>query len=101
MDKMAQANLGVLIRLQEHWQKCDGIPRWKKDGMIALTNKLKRRLADNRNELDGVELYFPEDCDNYDVFMTVAYALDAFVVPSGNGCTMRKFGEHPLELSVE
>ena len=98
---MAQANLAALAWMQESWKHESGIPGWKKDAMIALTNKLRRRIEDNHNELDGVELYYPEDCNNYDVFITVAYALDALVVPTGNGGIMRKFGEYGEDVEVE
>ena len=67
---MAQVNLATLAWMQENWKRESGIPSWKKDAMITLTNKLRRRVEDNHNELDGVELYYPEDCTNYDAFIS-------------------------------
>ena len=91
---MARANYGDITHLQERWKNEPGIPGWKKSGMIALVDKLKRKFADNHDETSGVELYFPEDCNNYDVFITVAYALDALAVPTSSGYIMREFGEY-------
>lgn len=91
---MPRFNYGNLSHIQERWRNDPNIPNWKRDGMVALTDKLKRKIADNHGEPSGVELYYPEECSSYDVFMTVAFALDALVVPRSIGYTMRCFGDY-------
>ena len=98
---MTKVDFGALAHLQDRWRNDPGIPRWKKDGMVGLVDKLRQKVSDNHYNLDGIELYFPEDCNNYDVFMSVSYALDALVIPRSNGCCMREFGKYDENFGIE
>ena len=91
---MPWADSGLFAKMKTHWQNDPTIPAWKREKMFALTDVLQKRAADNRNGLKGAQLFYPEDCDDYDAFMTVTHALDALVIPtSGEGYIARCFGE--------
>ena len=90
-----------LVSTQEHWKQMN-IPDWKKSGMIALVNVLMHRLIDNNHDIEKVELQYPEDCDNFDVFRDVAYGLSAFVTKrDSGGLAMNGFGHCRDEIEVE
>lgn len=92
---MTTANSKTIAELIKRWQDDSTIPGWKKDGMIDLVKRLEAKLKASEDEHDrkNVELLFPEDCCNYDVFMTVACALEARVVTYLGGYIMRQFGK--------
>lgn len=95
---MTTANAKNLASLRERWQGDPMIPRWKKDGMILLAHKLEARVRNSEDAHDKVrvELYYPEDCTNYDVFMTVSCALEARVLARADGgLVMKHFGKCP------
>jgi hypothetical protein len=92
---MPRVDYGELASLQASWQNNPMIPEWKKVGMGRLLEVFRRRVADNHNKMDGVRLYYPEDCREYDVFISVVNALDALVVPtSNNGLIASHFGKY-------
>ena len=80
-----------IVSKQEWWREIH-LP--EAEDMVALTNKLVYKLIDNHHELDGVSLFYPEDCDNYDVFRKVAYGLDAIVAKTDHGFIMTGFGDN-------
>ncbi len=91
---MPWGNSDSILKLQAYWRDDPRIPNWRKDKMIALTELLQKRAADCRNNLANVQLYYPEDCDDYDAFRTVTNAFDALVIPtSGDGLIARNFGK--------
>ena len=81
---MSRVSYDSIVEIQDRWQTIH-IPQNEKDGMVALINKLMHKLIDNGHELDGVQLEFPEDCNDYNVFMNVSYALSARVKEKSNG----------------
>ena len=92
---MPWANPGGLDQLRDHWRSNPYIPEWKKDSMNALIDIIQRKAADNHGSLKSIQLYYPEDCREYDVFISVANVLDALVIPtSGDGLIMRDIGEY-------
>lgn len=97
---MPKVDYGDLAHMQERWKNNPTIPVWKRDHMNALMSKFKSKVADNHGDSDGVELYYPEDCNDYDAFMTVACALDALVIPRSDGCVMRMFGDYSEDKDV-
>ena len=91
---MPWAHSDTILKLQACWRNDPSIPNWRKDKMIALTELLQKRAADCRGNLSRVQLYYPEDCNDYDAFRTVTNALDALVIPtSGEGFIARNFGK--------
>ena len=97
---MPRLDYGELARLESRWKDNPCISGATKVDMLALTEVLRKKAADTHNDLDGVELYFPGDCRNYDAFMTVANALNALVVPTGNGFTARHIGDY-TDIEIE
>lgn len=93
---MAKVVYDDIVSRQEWWKETH-LP--EATDMVALTNKLMHKLIDNEHELDRVSLFYPEDCDNYDVFRKVAYGLDAFITKIGHGFVMTGFGtNHDVEV---
>ena len=90
---MPRLDYGELAGLETQWKNNPCISGATKVDILALTEVLRKKAADNHNDLSGLELYFPMDCRNYDAFMTVANALNALVIPAGNGYTARHLGE--------
>ena len=91
---MPWANIGSLAQLKASWRDDRTIPDWRMAEMFALVELLQKRAEDNHNNLDGVQLFYPEDCRDYDAFQSVANALDALVIPtSGEGYIARNFGK--------
>lgn len=100
---MGRINYQNIVFHQDCWKKEIGIPKDKTDALIALSNKLMHKAIDNNHEIDGIKLLYPEDCDNKDVFMSLAYAFSAFVHPKeeGKGFVMEEFGKNREELDPE
>ena len=59
------------IRLQEECQKSD-LPRWIKDEMEYLCKLIEKKAERNNCHISGVVLNFPEDCNNYNIFLRFA-----------------------------
>lgn len=91
---MTTANAKNLASVRERWQNDSTIPRWKKDAMIDLTLKLEERVktCEGVYEKKNVKLFFPQDCCNYDAFLSVGCALEARVVATPGGFVMKDFG---------
>ena len=92
---MSRVDYGELAHLKTLWRNNPMIPEWKKEGMVILLDTFLKKVADNNNEIDGVQLYFPQDCHEYDVFMSVVNALDALVIPTSGDCLVAShFGKY-------
>lgn len=97
---MGRINYENIVFYQDQWIKQSGMPQNKKDSLIALSNILMHKAIDNNHKIDGIKLFYPEDCDNRDAFMSFANACDAFVHPKGDGkgLVMRDFGKNIEQL---
>ena len=91
---MPRADYGELAQLQTRWENDPYIPNWKKVELTKLLDILRKRAEDNRGKLNLVQLYYPDDCHNYDVFIMVVHALDALMIPTSNGYIARDFGAY-------
>ena len=101
-----QVRYDSIVSKQEHWKSAN-LPESMVKDMVALSNRLMHKLIDNGHDLEGVRLFYPEDCDNYEAFSAVAYALDACVTTKkaygieSAGAIMHGFGENLAEIEVE
>ena len=86
---MPRLDGGELASLETQWKNNPCISGATKVDILALADVLRRKAADNHNSLDGLELYFPSDCRNYDAFMIIVNAFNALVIPTGNGYIAR------------
>ena len=99
---MGRINYEKVVRYQDDWKE-SGMPKGKTETLISLSNKLMHKAIDNNHEIDGIKLFYPEDCNNKDVFISLAYAFSAFVHPKeeGKGLVMDEFGKNIEELDPE
>ena len=64
----------------------------KKDELINLGNVLLLKIIDNNYKTDGIVLFYPEDCNDYDIFADFARALRATIANrAGGGYKMHSF----------
>lgn len=73
-------NYEALLDTQEFWLESEGLSQQQKDGFIVLSNLLMERTKEKQGELDDVELYYPEDFQDFEIFTDFAFALSAYVV---------------------
>ena len=94
-------NYDELAVYQQYWRETKEIPEERVNKLIDLSNKLVEKAKANNDGLDGVVLLYPEDCQDYNVFMDFAYAMLAYVfVREEKGLRMEKWGLRQ-ELEVE
>lgn len=89
-----------MVKDQKYWQKSEHLSAQQKKEYVALADKLMQRTRENGNEVDGVELWYPEDCSNWTLFTDFAVAMGARVsTKDGGGAKMTGwFLYHQLEV---
>ena len=68
---MKEIRVDDIVQLQESCNKLD-MPNWIKYEMNYLCNVVIKKANDNNGLLDGIQLYFPDDYKNYDLFLRFA-----------------------------
>lgn len=64
---MARLNFNLLISDQEYWN--ESLPSDQAKQYDTLARTLMHRVIDNGNELTGVTLAFPSDCEDFSIFL--------------------------------
>lgn len=93
-------NYDQLFFYQEYWRETKEISEAMANKLIDLSTNLIAKAKANNDELDGIVLLYPEDCEDYDVFRDFAYVMLAYIfVREENGLRMEKWGlRHELEV---
>ena len=74
-----------LLNYQEYWKKSSNISPQQKDGLISLSDKFMHRIKENKDEMDGVKLLYPEDCSDFSLFTDFAFVMNAYVCTKDEG----------------
>ena len=81
---MARIDYDVLNEYREDWKEIK-MPGWKKNCLISLSKKLEEKARNNNDDIEGIELHYPEDCNDYEMFSQFASVFDAYVSPRNEG----------------
>ena len=71
---MAKLNYEELSYYQDFWRK--HMASDKANKYIALSKILMHRTIDHDNNLSGVTLYYPKDCDDFSIFQDFIKIID-------------------------
>lgn len=86
-------NYEEILYYQTFWKDNKAISCERANGLIELSNKFMQRVKDNDDEVEGVTLFYPDDCSDYNTFTDFAFAMSAYVrAKAGGGLQMSGWG---------
>lgn len=75
-----QLNYKEMERYQEYWKESSHLSDEKKEAFMNLSNKLIIQAKSDNDQVDNVELLYPEDCSDFSIFQDFASVINARVI---------------------
>ena len=77
---MARVNYQVILDYQDEWK------RQGKEKLVTLCKKFMHKIVDNNHNLDDIVLFYPEECDDFELFKEFAATFLASIYKTEDGC---------------
>jgi len=80
-----QLNKREFARYQEYWKNSKLLAEREKEELISISNLFLKRVEENGDEVEEVELLFPEDTSNLNALRRFAETTSAMVTVRTEG----------------